>query len=88
MHNVYNRDDFVTIRWENIEAGKEGQFKKYINSEEILFNTTYDYNSIMHYGAYFFSKNGRPTIVPKVSHCSAKLILYQPHKLILFSNQG
>lgn len=69
MHSVYNRDDFITIHWENIEAGKESQFKKYTISEETLFNTTYDYNSIMHYGAYFFSKNGKPTIVPKVSKC-------------------
>ena len=29
------------------------------------FGTPYDYNSIMHYGTYHFSKNGRRTIVSR-----------------------
>lgn len=67
MHQVYNRDEFIDIHWENVEVGKEIQFRKYTNPELTLSNSTYDYFSIMHYGAYYFSKNGRPTIVPKVS---------------------
>lgn len=67
MHQVYNRDEFIDIHWENVEVGKEIQFRKYTNPELTLSNSTYDYSSIMHYGAYYFSKNGRPTIVPKVS---------------------
>ncbi|CAF3118680.1 unnamed protein product [Rotaria sp. Silwood2] len=31
----------------------------------VNLGTTYDYSSIMHYGADYFSSNGRPTIVPK-----------------------
>lgn len=66
MHSVYNRDEYVTIHWENIQPGLENQFIKFPSSAVTLFNTTYDYLSVMHYGAYFFSKNGKPTIVPKV----------------------
>lgn len=67
MHQVYNRDEFIDIHWENVEIGKEIQFRKYTNPELTLSDSNYDYSSIMHYGAYYFSKNGRPTIVPKVS---------------------
>lgn len=67
MHQVYNRDKYIEILWENVEPGNEIQFKKYTNPEVTLSDFTYDYSSIMHYGAYYFSKNGKPTIVPKVS---------------------
>lgn len=63
-----DRDHFVTINWDNIEEGKEHNFKTYaaqkLSGEDI---GDYDYASIMHYGTYFFSKNGKPTIEPKDS---------------------
>lgn len=67
MQSVYNRDEYVTIQWENVQPGLEDQFMKFSNSEVTFFNISYDYLSVMHYGAYYFSKNGKPTIVPKVS---------------------
>ncbi|KAF5880287.1 high choriolytic enzyme 1-like, partial [Clarias magur] len=41
-----DRDEHVKILYENIEPGKENNFKKY---DTINLNTTYDYNSVMHY---------------------------------------
>lgn len=67
MQCVYDRDDYVTIRWENMKNGTLGNFVKYSNKEVTHFNTTYDYYSVMHYEAYAFSKNKLPTIVPHVS---------------------
>lgn len=55
-----NRNSYVTIRWENIEVGKEHNFDQHISDGDDLI--VYDYGSIMHYGATAFSKNGLPTI--------------------------
>lgn len=67
MQCAYDRDNYVTIHWENIRRGKEHNFKKYTSTQVTHFNTTYDYYSILHYSAYGFSKNQKPTIVPTVS---------------------
>ncbi|KAM9495329.1 low choriolytic enzyme-like [Clarias gariepinus] len=56
-----DRDKHVKILYENIKPGEEHNFKK-INTNNL--NTPYDYNSVMHYSRYAFSKNGKPTIVP------------------------
>ena len=57
-----DRDSFVRIRWENITSGTEHNFNQHITDGDDLGG--YDYGSIMHYGAYAFSKNGQPTIEP------------------------
>lgn len=72
MHQVFNRDEYISIQWENIKPGNEIQFRKYTNPNltetfGTFSSASYDYSSIMHYGAYYFSANGKPTIVPKVS---------------------
>lgn len=67
MQSAYDRDEYVRIGWENIQSGTQNNFNKYTNQEVTHFNTTYDYYSVLHYGAYGFSKNGQPTIVPLVS---------------------
>merc|ERR1711962_108191 len=57
-----DRDEYVTILYENIKPGKEGNFNKHDD------NTTgieYDYSSVMHYGSGSFSENGLTTIMPK-----------------------
>lgn len=57
------RNKFVTINWENIEEGKEGNFVK--KSYPDVKTTRFNFNSVMMYGSYFFSNNGLPTIVKK-----------------------
>lgn len=57
-----DRDNFVTINYANIIAGREHNFDQHISDGDDI--GTYDYCSIMHYPANAFSKNGQPTIVP------------------------
>lgn len=67
MQSAFDRDEYVQIHWENITPGMEHNFNKYNSSQVTHFNATYDYDSVMHYGAFGFSKNGNATIVPVVS---------------------
>jgi len=60
-----DRDDFVTIMWENIKTDKYNNFKKQLSEAVQTFKTEYDYGSVMHYGKNAFSKNGLATIVPR-----------------------
>ncbi|XP_071527690.1 zinc metalloproteinase nas-4-like [Panulirus ornatus] len=61
----FDRDDYVTIMWENIEPGREHNFNKYSTNVIGGFGEQYDYGSVMHYSAYAFSENGKKTIVTK-----------------------
>ncbi|XP_049946500.1 zinc metalloproteinase nas-13-like, partial [Schistocerca serialis cubense] len=65
--NRYERDKYVTINWQNIEPGRELNFKKSTKEETFAYGVKYDYNSVMHYSANAFSINGQPTIVPAES---------------------
>ncbi|XP_016977285.1 zinc metalloproteinase nas-13 [Drosophila rhopaloa] len=58
------RDSYVKIQTENIVPGRENNFKKLLAIGVTSFGLDYDYDSIMHYGPFAFSKNGKPTIVP------------------------
>lgn len=59
-----DRDEYVTIHFENIMAGTEHNFSK--QSTNGVDIGEYDYGSIMHYPRWAFSKNGKDTIVPVV----------------------
>lgn len=64
-----DRDDYVTIQYNNIQPGAEPNFEKLSSRQYSTFGVPYDQLSIMHYEGYDFSKNGRATIVAKVGHC-------------------
>ncbi|KAK1890747.1 Low choriolytic enzyme [Dissostichus eleginoides] len=55
-------DRYVSILSQNIKPGKEDNFKKQQTNN---LGTPYDFNSVMHYGKYAFSKNKEPTILAK-----------------------
>lgn len=58
-----DRDLYVTINYQNIEAGVEHNFDQQLTDGDDIGD--YDYGSIMHYPGWAFSKNGQPTIVAK-----------------------
>jgi hypothetical protein len=57
-----DRDQFVTINWQNIQDGMASQFSQHITDGDDL--GAYDYGSVMHYPRTAFSKNGQETITP------------------------
>ncbi|XP_063980211.1 zinc metalloproteinase nas-13-like [Diachasmimorpha longicaudata] len=61
----FERDQFVSINWQNIMPGRAGNFDKASKGTTDGFGVGYDYGSVMHYSGNAFSVNGRPTIVPK-----------------------
>lgn len=66
MQSASDRDEYVKIEWSHILKGKEHNFFKFNSSFVSHFDEAYDYESIMHYPAYGFTKDGYATIVPKV----------------------
>ncbi|NWH70486.1 MEP1A protein, partial [Piaya cayana] len=62
-----DRDDYVTIWWDEILEGGEHNFVKYDDGYITDLNTPYDYESVMHYGPFSFNKNSSiPTITTKI----------------------
>ena len=64
-----DRDDYVEIRWNNIDTSRFGpgvkmNFQKEKNSD--TFGIPYDGLSIMHYEHFGFARRGTSTIVSKV----------------------
>lgn len=64
--NAPDREEYVEIRWENIEEKAKPNFRRATWQQAGRIGP-YDYGSIMHYGTHFFSKNGLPTIIPKIN---------------------
>ena len=55
-----DRDNFVTIHYENMDQANRDQFDQHITDGDDIGE--YDYCSIMHYPALAFSNNGQDTI--------------------------
>lgn len=60
-HTRPDRDNYVQVNWDNVIADKTINFE--ILNAGVQTYGPYDYESIMHYGEYFFSSSGEPTIV-------------------------
>ncbi|CAB3222129.1 unnamed protein product [Arctia plantaginis] len=58
-----DRDQFVSILWDNIKPGYKKFFERL--EEPNVENLPYDYASILHYPSRAFSKNGQVTIVAR-----------------------
>ncbi|XP_043117382.1 meprin A subunit beta-like isoform X3 [Puntigrus tetrazona] len=61
----YDRDDYVTINFENVITGQEHNFDKYSDNQTTTQGTPYDYYSVMHYGKNDFSNGNGSTIITK-----------------------
>jgi len=59
-----DRDQYVTIIWNNIQSSMRYNFNKFTTQTIDSLGTPYDYLSMMHYGATAFG-NGRRTIQTK-----------------------
>ncbi|WP_052333967.1 M12 family metallopeptidase [Neolewinella persica] len=71
-----DRDDYITVHFENIIAGYENNFIKY-QAGTINNHGTYDYGSIMHYPEKAFTKNGGATIRIKTPPAAPGTIIGQ-----------
>ncbi|XP_057307440.1 zinc metalloproteinase nas-4-like isoform X2 [Hydractinia symbiolongicarpus] len=60
-----DRDDYITINWNNINKAVWYNFQKYRAGQASTLGEPYDKRSVMHYGNYAFSLNGQKTIVSK-----------------------
>jgi hypothetical protein len=60
-----DRDIYIDVHWENIEVEHFHNFNRRVGEGQNQGH--YDYDSIMHYSENAFSKNGKPTLVPRIS---------------------
>lgn len=65
MQSATDRDNFVTVNFENIRDGAATNFAKYANTYISYFGTSFDIGSVMMYPRTAFSKNGLDTITTK-----------------------
>lgn len=68
QHVVPDRDNFVTVYWENLSTEQRirRNYEKRSRQEVTSYGAPYDYESIMHYRRQEFPYNGRDSLVPKV----------------------
>jgi hypothetical protein len=59
-----DRDQYVTILWDNIEERYKGQYQ--LNGGSTTLGSPYDYRSVMHYKDFYFQRAvGLKTMLPK-----------------------
>jgi len=63
-----DRDDYVTINWDNIYQGRRYLYQFRV-VDEADHERAYDVLSVMHYGSHGFSRNGEATITPRNESC-------------------
>jgi len=77
-HQRADRDSYVYIMWQNVEAGREDQFQEFTAGRPM---TEYDFHSVMHYNNCAFARPGTgctsttptlQTIVPRA--CDRDLV--------------
>ncbi|XP_052381502.1 astacin-like metalloprotease toxin 5 isoform X2 [Oncorhynchus keta] len=66
-HTRPDRDQYITIQWDNVVSGKEDNFKVKEGDTQDL---PYDYDSIMHYGTFLLAvitshQTGTPLLTPR-----------------------
>ncbi|GIY57597.1 zinc metalloproteinase nas-14 [Caerostris darwini] len=66
-HSRSDRDDYIEILWGNVMSEeKQTNFAKHLPEALNFLKFPYDYQSVMHYDAYAFSKSPKlPTMKPK-----------------------
>ncbi|KAM7352145.1 seminal metalloprotease 1-like [Cochliomyia hominivorax] len=64
QQSATNRDDYITVMYENIDEHHWRFFRKIDEKFITDYGLGYDYDSVMHYSAKAFTKNGKDTIVP------------------------
>ena len=55
-HQRWDRDDYVTVHYENIKPGRSSDYDWISRTNWIVSSTPYDYRSIMHYRICWASK--------------------------------
>ncbi|KAI4458354.1 discoidin cub egf laminin and zinc metalloprotease domain containing [Holotrichia oblita] len=83
QQSATERDNYVTIMWENITPGTEHNFNKFGADVITSFGEPYDYYSVMHYDAWAFSFNNQPTVVPVVS----KILIMLQYSVLIYNNK-
>ena len=58
-HKRMDRDDYISIQWDNLDDRFRSQYYKVTLDQVALYLNYYDFDSILHYDSYSGSKNGR-----------------------------
>lgn len=61
-HSREDRDDYVSIHWDNVTKPQLNQFQKIAARVSIPVRAEFDFESILLYPSTAFSRNGQPTI--------------------------